>query len=76
MQEYEIVSVRARKREGDACRRRVLGRVEASIPLIDLEGRELCAVHDEKCDGPSGGFSDLPVYGGAVLEIVCYLKKF
>ncbi len=76
MQEYEIVSVRARKREGDACRRRVLGRVEANIPLIDLEGRELRAVHDEKCDGPSRGFSDLPVYGGAVFEIIRYLEKF
>jgi hypothetical protein len=76
MQEYEIVSVRARKREGDACRRRVLGRVETNIPLIDLEGRELRAVHDEKCDGPSRGFSDLPVYDGAVFEIIRYLEKF
>jgi hypothetical protein len=44
--------------------------------LSDLEGRELCAVHYEKCDGPSGGFSDLPVDGGAVFEIIRYLEKF
>ncbi len=76
MQEYQIVGIRAREGEGYASRRGVQDRIEARVPLSDLECGELSTVHNQKTNRHAGGLSDLPGDGRTVFEIVRYLEKF
>src|SRR2546425_10732596 len=52
VEEDEKVSIRRRECVGYACGGSVLDRIEACVPLSNLVGRELLAVHDEEGYGP------------------------
>ena len=75
MEEDEIVSICGRERERYARGCNVLDRVEARVPLSNLEGRELLTIHDKEGYSPRRRFMDLTVKRRGVFEIVCYLEE-